>query len=278
VDPEHTPLDRATKRWEEALSAPVYVATLTLARQDVAAPGQAEYGEDLSFNTWHALPEHAPVGSLGEARKVAYQAAADLRRERNGVPLEEPTEPRPISNGGAVGRVRDDRVVRAAIHPAIGIARVGNSEDQFFVGPEVDEPPPLAPDSYKDDTGALKRQAARFRIYGYNGAGEVVAELTPDDADIRWTVHVANTKAAWYEFQVALDIPEASRPDAIPSRLRNMDLAGPARDQLAIDPGPRRIAGREQSGAAYHFASGEFMGKQVYLGELRTDESGRLLS
>jgi L-Lysine epsilon oxidase N-terminal/L-lysine epsilon oxidase C-terminal domain len=277
VDPEHTPLDRATKRWEEALSAPVYVATLTLARQDVAAPGQAEYGEDLSFNTWHALPEHAPVGSLGEARKVAYQAAADLRRERNGVPLEEPTEPRPISNGGAVGRVRDDRVVRAAIHPAIGIARVGNSEDQFFVGPEVDEPPPLAPDSYKDDTGALKRQAARFRIYGYNGAGEVVAELTPDDADIRWTVHVANTKAAWYEFQVALDIPEASRPDAIPSRLRNMDLAGPARDQLAIDPGPRRIAGREQSGAAYHFASGEFMGKQVYLGELRTDESGRLL-
>ena len=274
VDPERTPLDRATKRWDEAVSEPVHVATLTLARQDVAAPGQAEYGENLAFNTWHVLPEHEPVGSVAEARKVVYQAAADLRREKNGVTLAEPTEPRPVGDGPEPD---DNRIVRAAIHPAIGIARVGNSEDHYFVGPEVDEPEPLDPGSYKDRTGALKRQAARFRIYGYNADGEVVRELTPDDADIRWTVHVANTKAAWYQFQLALDIPEASLPDAIPSMLRNMRLTGSARDQLEIDPGPRTIQGRETSGAKYRFASGQFMGKKVYLGELRTDEAGRLL-
>ena len=65
---------------------------------------------------------------------------------------------------------RRGRIVRAAIHPAIGIARVGNSPDEYYFGPEVDEPAP--PDGYKDAGGAIKRQAARFRVYGYNAAGE----------------------------------------------------------------------------------------------------------
>ena len=47
-------------------------------------------------------------------------------------------------------------------------------------------------------------------MYGYNVAGEVVAELTSATADIEWTVHVANKKASWYQFQIALDIPEAN--------------------------------------------------------------------
>lgn len=35
----------------------------------------------------------------------------------------------------------DTRIVRASIHPAIGIARLGNSATEFFIGPEVAEPP-----------------------------------------------------------------------------------------------------------------------------------------
>ena len=31
----------------------------------------------------------------------------------------------------------DEPIVRAAIHPAIGIGRVGNSRESFFFGPEV---------------------------------------------------------------------------------------------------------------------------------------------
>jgi hypothetical protein len=171
----------------------------------------------------------------------------------------------------------DNQIVRAAIHPAIGIARVGNSEEQFFLGPEVDHPTPMEPGSYKDETGALKRQAARFRIYGYNAAGEAVAELTADDAEISWTVHVANQKSAWYEFQLALDIPEASDPGLPPSNLRNAGITGEDRARLVIDPGQRTIAGRSQAGPAHWFASGEFWGTEVYLGEVRTDEAGRLI-
>jgi len=54
-------------------------------------------------------------------------------------------------------------------------------------------------------------------------------------------------------------------------------VTGADRDQLVIDPGRRTIAGRDRSGPEYRFDSGEFVGKKVYLGELRTDERGRLL-
>lgn len=275
TDATRMPLDAATIRWHEDASPPVHLATLTIPRQDVDATGQAEYGENLAFNPWHALAEHAPEGSISAARRVAYQAAANARRKRNDVPLSEPGQPRPVE---VDPEGRDLRVVRAAIHPSIGIARVGNSEDHYYVGPETDRPIPLAPGEMKDATGALKRQAARFRIYGYNAAGEAVCELTTPNADVEWTVHVANTKAAWYEFQIALDIPEAHvETDAPPSLLRNADVTGAGRGQLVIDPGARSIAGADRSGPEYRFAGGAFCGKKVYLGELRTDEVGRLL-
>jgi len=171
----------------------------------------------------------------------------------------------------------DQKIVRAAIHPAIGVARVGNSQEEYFIGPEVIEPTPAEPGFYKDSQGALKRQAALFHIYGYNAAGEVVAELTADTADIRWQVHVANKKAAWYQFQLALDVPEASAPDLDPTNLRNADVKGTDRQRLVIDPGPRTICGRNSSGDEYKFDSGHFFDKAVYLGELRTDVAGRLI-
>ncbi|MGH8931256.1 MAG: LodA/GoxA family CTQ-dependent oxidase [Egibacteraceae bacterium] len=272
TDPARMPLDQATVRWDEAASPPIHVATLTLPRQDIDARGQAAYGENLALNPWHALAEHAPVGSIAQARRVAYQAAAKLRRDTNGIPVGEPEEARPL---GSDPRPRDQRVVRARIHPAIGIARVGNSAEEWFAGPEVVDPSPAPPGFHKDAAGALKRQAARFRVYGYNAAGQVVAELTSDNADIRWTVHVANKKAAWYEFQLALDIPEAA--SAPQSRLRNRTITGAARDDLVIDPGPRSIRGRDTSGPGYQFGTGTFFGKPVYLGELRTDADAGLL-
>jgi L-Lysine epsilon oxidase N-terminal len=108
--------------------------------------------------------------------------------------------------------VVNEAIVKAAIYPSIGIARVGNSLTGWYVGPEVPDPLPLPPGSYRDDAGALKREASRFRIYGLNAAGTIVRELTSADADITWTVQLANKKAAWYGFQLALDIPEASAP------------------------------------------------------------------
>jgi hypothetical protein len=171
----------------------------------------------------------------------------------------------------------DLKITHAAIHPAIGIARLGNSADEYFIGPEVPNASTLPTGKYKDRAGALKRQVARFRIFGYNIAGQVVAELTADKASIEWTVHIANKKAAWYEFQVALDIPEANETATAPSRRRNPQVTGPDRLKLIIDPGPRSIHGRSTQGDTYRFDDGKFFELTVPLGELRTDEEGRLL-
>jgi hypothetical protein len=169
----------------------------------------------------------------------------------------------------------DEVIVKASIHPGIGIARIGDSKTDFFIGPEVTEPAHESPGFYRDATGAMKRQAARFRIYGRNAAGQVVRELTASNASIKWTAHLANKKAQWYQFQAALDIPDAV---AMTVPRRNPEIPFAKRSILAIDPGPRSITGRSISGGAEHaFDTGMFKDTVVPLGEIQTDDAGRLL-
>ncbi|MBP1823053.1 LodA/GoxA family CTQ-dependent oxidase [Mycobacterium sp. OAE908] len=164
-------------------------------------------------------------------------------------------------------------IVRARIHPGIGIARIGDSTTDFTIGPEVIGAP--ATESLRDASGALKRQAARFRVYGIDETGAVVSELTSETAEITWTVHVANRKAAWYRFTAALDIPDAATAQC---PRRNQNIRGSARQSLVIDPGPKSIAGQSQSGKPeFKLDGGKFKDVEVALGELRTDEDGRLL-
>ena len=86
-------------------------------------------------------------------------------------------------------------------------------------------------------------------------------------------MNVANSKARWFQWQMALDIPEAANLQ-IP--LRNASVQGEARDQLVVDGGERSIRGVRSTGREYRF-EGHFQGTPVYLGELRTDALGRLL-
>ena len=104
----------------------------------------------------------------------------------------------------------------------------------------------------------------------------MVRELTADNADIEWTVHLANKKAQWYQFQAALDIPEAADL-SVPRR--NADKSPADRAQLAIDPGPRSISGESVSGGTGASCStpAPSRAQPVPLGEIRTDEAGRLL-
>jgi len=72
----------------------------------------------------------------------------------------------------------DREIVRCAIHPAIGVCRVGNTPDDYFLGPKVPGHYPVPPGGFKDAQGRILRQAARFRIFGLNRDAEVVAELS----------------------------------------------------------------------------------------------------
>jgi hypothetical protein len=269
TNPATMPLDEANVVWPVDESPYVPVATLVIPRQDICAPGQADYGQNLSFNIWRVPPPNRPSedSSIAVVRRTVYAAGAAMRQRANGQLTSDPAEPRAAASAPFE---RDDCIVQAVIHPAIGIARVGTS-DEYFYGPEVTDPAPLPPGSYRDADKRLKRQAARFRLYGVNARGEIVRELTGCEpgAEIEWTVELANRKAAWYGFQLALDIPEANY--APPTTLRNPGVAD--RAALAITPGPQVLGG---AGAGPCRFDGSFMGVDVYLGEAMTDAEQRL--
>ncbi len=158
------------------------------------------------------------------------------------------------------------RTARVAVHPAVGVARVGNSRDNFFFGPEVPGAVPRGP--FKDDEGAIVRQAARFRIFAYDENGNVLGEVTARDAAIAWEVRVANKKAAWYETDIAFDTegaPGAGR--------RNADVSD--RASLVIEAAPRRLAGA--AAPPLPLDGGRFQGIPITLGEVMTDGEGRLV-
>ena len=184
------------------------------------------------------------------------------------------------------------------IHPAIGFARVGTSQKHYLApetmaghpipGSETTGGLPIDSDTgetikaseLRDDNGALKRQAARFRIYKYasqpnetypmNDPGEEIvvgSEVKIDGttkkvADIIWTVHMANKKTAWYES--ADDDGIVAWLDGKTPPLRNTTKLEPPPDppigddpndparlaRLITDPGPRAIRGSDSSTVA----------------------------
>ena len=164
-----------------------------------------------------------------------------------------------------------DQITSCKIYPGIGLARMGNSPNEFFIGPEAPGHAVKPERGFKDAQGRIKRQAARFRIYAYDSAGKVVQELTAEDADITWTVHLANKKASWHEFYGRF-YAQRHPDDPLPP-LRNLQTLD--RDQLIIDPGERSITGRNKQGQLCD--TGKFFETNVPLGELRTDQAGRLL-
>lgn len=252
----------------------VEAATIELVRQDICSKGQPEFGDQLSFNIWRVPEEHIPLGSIATARKSVYEYSAKTRYSANGWVYRENDHLPEHYEQGSDDSELDNEIVTAAIYPSIGVMRVGNS-DEFYIGPLVPEPNPENKlDNYRDQFGRLKRQAAQFRIYGLNAKGKVVKELTTDaDAKIEWSVHLANQKAAWYEFNVALDIPDAKNyPACNPRNLKIND-----RRSLIIDGKKQTI--KKTKAAARKVFKGNFLTKNdIYLGELfLEDTSNRLI-
>jgi hypothetical protein len=87
-DPNEQPIDDATHLWE---TAPQKVATIRIPRQSFDRPAQMEFCENLSFNPWHSLPDHRPLGSLNRLRQATYVALSAFRHQQNQVLVAEPT-------------------------------------------------------------------------------------------------------------------------------------------------------------------------------------------
>ena len=81
-DPVRTPIEDGSVEWLEADAPFQRVGRLTLPAQDVLdARGRklGEYIETLSFDPWHELVEHRPLGTLMRARHNAYRVSTQNR-------------------------------------------------------------------------------------------------------------------------------------------------------------------------------------------------------
>src|SRR5262249_24315865 len=155
------------------------------------------------------------------------------------------------------------------IHPAIGIARVGDaarsdaSNDFYFIGPEIAEFPANVDarsgvkEELKTPDGKEKPKAARFRIFKYEKEnegkfrpiGEVRSSDTTRAVKIVWTAHLANRKANFCAFhgQVGAEDNPLFSSYGTPGKptVRNEKLKTNAERKkwLELDPGPQTVNG-----------------------------------
>ena len=91
TDPHLMPLENNGVLWPERLSPRVSVATLRIPRQTFNSPAQMEFAKRLSYNPWHTITEHRPLGNQSRARQRMYLELSKLRHTMNNVPHYEPT-------------------------------------------------------------------------------------------------------------------------------------------------------------------------------------------
>lgn len=187
--------------------------------------------------------------------------------------------------------------VRYKIHPAIGVARLGDASSGFFIGPEVPGRPPEGDASmggavppFKDG-GHIKRQGARFRIWKYEDDGKgkykPVEEKNLGSTDVEWiswSVHLANKKATFFEFNGLVGDPVFGPPGATHPR-RNASIT--KKEDGWLDPGLRTISGANKThkltkgtaptGSTERWPATPPTPPITELGELRTDSAGRVV-
>ena len=93
TDPRRMPIEDASIEWPERLSPFVPVARIRIPRQEFDTPERTLFARQLSFNPWHAIPEHRPLGNQNRARRAIYLELSRLRQSMNHEPHVEPVDP-----------------------------------------------------------------------------------------------------------------------------------------------------------------------------------------
>lgn len=83
TDPFLMPIENAAVMWPTRLSPRVPVATVRIPRQTFDSAEQIAFARVLSYNPWHCVPEHRPLGNVSRARKRLYWEMSQLRQQMN---------------------------------------------------------------------------------------------------------------------------------------------------------------------------------------------------
>lgn len=91
TDPFKMPIENNAVLWPTKLSPRVPAAVLRIPKQTFDSPEQLAFARVLSYNPWHCIPEHRPLGNQSRARRRMYGELSKLRHTMNNVPHYEPT-------------------------------------------------------------------------------------------------------------------------------------------------------------------------------------------
>ena len=159
------------------------------------------------------------------------------------------------------------------IHPSLGVARLGNSSE-FYLSPrsiggrpivcnefgdETDEKRPQIDyvKKFKDKQKRVKKQAVKFFVYKHDTVKKTAEKIDLTDKtkvkSVKWTVHLANKKSAWFdfsEFKGDLMLGDKNTYDNRPPKIdgssddvdkRNASVEDKDRKYLITDFGPRTL-------------------------------------
>ena len=89
TDADAMPIEDPTVPWESDF---IKIATLTIPPQSFDSKAQMEYGDSLSFNSWHSLPDHRPLGGFNRVRRRIYETLSKYRHDHNEKSVFEPED------------------------------------------------------------------------------------------------------------------------------------------------------------------------------------------
>lgn len=87
TDAEKMPVEDPTVEWDSAF---VKLATIRIPTQVFDTKEQSDFGDNLSFSSWHCLPEHQPIGNFNRVRKIIYEEMYTFRHQQNNIAVTEP--------------------------------------------------------------------------------------------------------------------------------------------------------------------------------------------
>ena len=77
------PIEDASVIWDEESSPFRRVARIHIQNQDFDSDAALAACEQTSFNPWHSLPQHRPLGRMNQVRNRVYQETSKFRLEEN---------------------------------------------------------------------------------------------------------------------------------------------------------------------------------------------------
>lgn len=87
---KNMPVEDTTVKWSEHDSPFIPVARIDIPSQEFESNNAL--AENMSFNPWHSLPEHRPIGVMNRLRKAVYLGVERYRRQMNGAQMCEPLD------------------------------------------------------------------------------------------------------------------------------------------------------------------------------------------